>query len=166
MDSNQLIRTNDERIDELEQEMLQSFQTIQCQTEDLFSEGLYTRTIYMPKGSFITSLIHKHEHPYIVSQGIASVWIEGKEVILEAPYRGITRAGTRRVLFIHEPTIWTTVHRVPFLTGYENDLSDEEKKEIIDKIYCYIIEEHQNELLGGVVRNNVVTKKIEENQNY
>ncbi len=161
MDNNNLIRTNDERIDELEHEMLQNFPTIQCQVEDLFSEGLYTRTIYMPKGSFITSLIHKHEHPYIVSKGIASVWIEGKEVVLEAPFRGITRAGTRRVLFIHEATIWSTVHRVPFLTGYENDLPEEEKKEIVDKIYHYIIEEHQNELLGGTVRNNVVTKSIQ-----
>jgi hypothetical protein len=44
-------------------------------------------------------------------QGELSVWHKGIQIQrIKAPYTGITEAGTRRLLFIHEDTIWTTCH--------------------------------------------------------
>lgn len=72
---------------------------------------LYTREIVMPAGSIITSRIHLFEHPFIISQGVVSVWSNecGWETF-RAPYRGVTKPATRRVLYIHEETTWTTFH--------------------------------------------------------
>lgn len=77
-----------------------------------FTPGMYSRTFVMPAGSVYTSKIHKTQHQFIVSAGVCSV----KNVLtnewqhIRAPYIGTTLPGTRRVLVIHEETIWTTFH--------------------------------------------------------
>lgn len=77
----------------------------------LFTPGLYCRTIFMPKGALLTSKIHLTEHPYVILKGRVSVWTEEAGVKhLDAPYMGVTRAGTRRILYIHEDTVWATFH--------------------------------------------------------
>lgn len=77
----------------------------------VFTPGLYTRQIFMPAGTLLTSRIHLFEHPFIISAGVVSVWGDerGWET-LQAPYLGVTKPATRRVLYIHQDTIWTTFH--------------------------------------------------------
>lgn len=75
-----------------------------------FTPGLYSREIYMPKGSLIISRIHMFEHPYVISKGECSVYDGEKVVRLKAPYQGVTKPGTKRLLYIHEDTLWTTFH--------------------------------------------------------
>jgi hypothetical protein len=76
----------------------------------IFTPGLYTRQIFMPAGSLVMSRIHMWEHPFIISQGRVSVYDGAEIVTLTAPHQGITQAGTKRLLFVHEDTIWTTFH--------------------------------------------------------
>ena len=77
-----------------------------------FATGLYIREITMPKGAILTSKIHKVTHPYFVLKGDVSVLTAEKGVVrIKAPYCGITPAGTKRVLHVHEETVWVTVHR-------------------------------------------------------
>ena len=72
---------------------------------------LYTRQIVMPKGAIISSRIHLYEHPFIISAGVLSIWgVENGWQMFKAPYTGITKAGTRRVLYIHEETTFSTFH--------------------------------------------------------
>lgn len=76
-----------------------------------FAPGLYCREIRMPAGSVVTSYIHRHEHPYVVSAGECYVLnAECKWDHIVAPYFGITKAGTRRLLVMVRPTVWTTFH--------------------------------------------------------
>ena len=77
-----------------------------------FTPGLYSREIYMVAGSVLTSRRHRHEHPFVILQGRVSVFNEADNTAVElsAPYHGTTPAGTKRLLFIHEDTIWTTFH--------------------------------------------------------
>lgn len=82
----------------------------------IFTPGLYTRQIFMaasayPVATVVTSRIHLTEHPFVVSKGRLKVWDEemGWQSI-EAPFTGITKVGTRRILIILEDTIWTTFH--------------------------------------------------------
>lgn len=76
-----------------------------------FTPGMYSRSIFMPRGAIVISKIHKTEHQYIVSVGEVAVWIEGVgNQTIKAPYLGITKAGTRRVLIVLEDTVWTTFH--------------------------------------------------------
>jgi hypothetical protein len=76
-----------------------------------FADGLYIRTYTGIKGSIAVSKLHKTNHPYFVMRGDVSVYDGGREVArIKAPYHGITRAGTQRILYFHEETIWITVH--------------------------------------------------------
>lgn len=81
-----------------------------CPLKHTFVDGAYVREIFMPKGTLLTSKIHKITHPYFIMSGDVSVATESGIVRIKAPYHGITLAGTKRLLFIHEDTIWITVH--------------------------------------------------------
>ncbi len=114
----------------------------------IFTPGLYTREIFMPKGSLITSKTHNTTHPFFILQGSAEVWTEeGGVQILEAPYRGITTPGTTRVLLILEDCIWITTHPIASITGEENNLSEEDKLKVVQGIEDIIIEKRTNPLL-------------------
>jgi len=136
-------KTTNEKIDELESAMVNNFPLVECPLIHRFTEGLYTREIFMPAGSLITSKIHKTQHQYCVLKGAVSVWIdEGEEQYIEAPYVGITEPGTRRVLYVWEDCIWITSHPNP----------DNENLEQIEE---RIIEKHDNTLLSDDVKNKL-----------
>ena len=98
------------QLDALEAEMFKLPQ-VHCPLVHRFTPGLYIREIFMPAGSLITSARHLTCHPFVVSKGDVSVYVEGVEVgRYKAPYTGITQPGTRRLLYTHEDTIWTTFH--------------------------------------------------------
>jgi hypothetical protein len=162
-----IIRENDDRLDELEVAMLENFEPVHCLTTHKFTDGMYIREIFMPAGSLITSKIHKTEHPYIVSYGKVAVSIDGDDWNeITAPYTGITIPGTRRVLYIIEDCIWTTFHRVDGMTSEYNNLNDEEKEKIVEKIEEKILEPHLNYLIGTDIKTEYLkaleeTKKIE-----
>ncbi len=82
----------------------------ECPLKHTFGDGIYVREIFMPKGMLIVSKIHKHAHPYFVLKGDLTVLTEEGEFRIKAPFSGITPAGTKRVLYIHEDVTWTTVH--------------------------------------------------------
>ena len=75
-----------------------------------FADGLYIREIFMPKGQIISTGIHKIEHPYFVQKGDVSVLTDEGIIRIKAPYNGITKPGTKRLIYMHEDTIWITVH--------------------------------------------------------
>ncbi len=76
-----------------------------------FTPGMYIREIFIPAGTLLTSRVHQTEHPFSISLGDVSVFTLGGAVSrLKAPYTGITKPGTRRMLYAHENTIWTTFH--------------------------------------------------------
>ena len=88
-----------------------------------FTPGLYCREYRMAKDSLVISRIHMFEHPFIISKGDVSVY-DGREVVrLKAPYQGITKPGTKRILYCHEDTIWTTFHVTDKTTIEELDPS-------------------------------------------
>ena len=118
----------------------------------------------MPKGSLLTSKIHNSNHPYTISKGVALVQIDAGEWIeLSAPYTGITLAGTRRVLFIEEDCIWTTYHPLEDMKLTYNDLTEEEKQNIVDEIENEIIEPHQNCITGTNIHLDY-KEKIDKNK--
>ena len=80
-----------------------------CPLKHSFVDGAYVREIFMPAGMFFVTKIHKKTHPYFVLKGKVSVLIDETEII-EAPFSGITQAGTQRIIYTHEDTVWITVH--------------------------------------------------------
>lgn len=76
-----------------------------------FTDGMYIREIQIPAGTMLTSMTHKTQHPFVISQGSVKVTSdnEGSE-IYEAPYTGITEPNTRRALHALTDVVWTTFH--------------------------------------------------------
>jgi len=84
---------------------------VECPLVHRFSDGMYIREIHMPAGIIVTSRTHKTQHPFVISKGVVEVIKEdGSREVLQAPYTGITEAGTRRILIIHADTVWSTFH--------------------------------------------------------
>jgi hypothetical protein len=84
------------------------------ETTHNFADNVYTRTVFMKAGSLITGKIHKLDHVVVIQQGSATVISEefGKKLI-HAPMVFVSRPVVKRMLFIHEDMIWTTVHQNP-----------------------------------------------------
>lgn len=73
-------------------------------------DGIYVRRIFMPAGFILTSKIHKKTHPYFILEGEVEVLTEQGMQRIKAPYFGITKAGTKRVILTHSDCIWMTCH--------------------------------------------------------
>lgn len=139
-------------IDEL-QATLSAMPEAKCDLKHTFTPGLYSRRLTMPVDAIIVSKIHKTEHQFEVSKGIACVKINDDDwEIIEAPYQGITKPGTRRVLVIVEECTWTTYHPTDVVPEGK---SDEEIQKAVDKVEDIIMEKHE---LSG---NNIVSQQIE-----
>jgi len=97
-------------IADLEAEM-KRFPAAVCPVTHRFTPGIYARTTLLPAGTLLTSMEHKTEHPFVITEGRIGV-TSGNEgqVIYEAPYIGVTKPGTKRVLYAFEDTVWTTFH--------------------------------------------------------
>jgi hypothetical protein len=90
---------------------LLNYPPAECPLIHRFTPGMYIREIHMAKGTLLTTLLHLTTHPFFVLKGDVSVWYHDMPVQrYVAPYTGITQAGTRRMLFAHEDTVWTTCH--------------------------------------------------------
>ncbi len=107
--------------------------------EEALTPGIYTRELTMPEGSLVFSRIHMETHPFMIVSGKVSVY-DGEGVqVLEAPYKGVTRAGTKRVLYVHENTTWITFH--------PTDLEVLEGINEGNTITCDTFEEYESHLL-------------------
>ena len=124
--------STDEKIDRLELWMCGNGLLVDLETYHVFTPGLVSRTIFMPKGTFLTSRIHRHDHQYAIVSGACSVFIDGVGVeYLEAPYVGTTKSGSRRVLYIHEDTVWVTFHPSQTLTVEDFEAEAFEDRKIL-----------------------------------
>lgn len=84
---------------------------VNCPLYHRFTPGLYIREIFVPAGTLLVTKIHKTEHPFVMTKGRVAVWTEESGVAqLTAPHLGITKAGTRRIIYIHEDCTWLTFH--------------------------------------------------------
>lgn len=137
--------------------LMQDLEKVDCPLTHRFCNGLYIRQVFMKKDTFVTSMVHKTTHPFFVLKGSVSVFSENDgEQIIDAPYIGETKPNTRRMLYMHEDTIWVTVH----ITDIKpKDDSEESVLEAVELITEDIIEKYENELIGGHYKNNALIKK-------
>ena len=98
-----------------------------CPVKHSFGEGCYVREWNSPAGMLVVSKVHKIAHPFFVLKGVISVATEDGVEKIEAPHYGITPAGTKRVLYVHEDTQWVTVHVTD-----QTDLGEIEKEIIAE----------------------------------
>lgn len=85
-----------------------------CPLKHYFTDGIYTREIFIPKDTMLTGKIHLHEHPNFLVKGRVRILTEdGGYEEYSAPKFMISKAGTKRALLTLEDTIWITIHHNP-----------------------------------------------------
>jgi hypothetical protein len=148
-------RTNDLRIDQLEAAIIDNLPAIDCPVKHLFAKGMYIREIFIPAGVLATSKIHKTQHPFTISKGKVLISDgDGTWVKREAPFTGITKAGSRRVVAVIDDCTWTTYHAYRSITGQENEFSLPDQLKIVDRIESRIIIKHTNKVLNNIKKQN------------
>jgi hypothetical protein len=75
-----------------------------------FADGVYAREILLPAGTVVIGKIHKFGHINVISEGHVSVLTEFGVDELFGPCTFISKPGTKRVVYAHESTVWTTFH--------------------------------------------------------
>lgn len=158
-----MVLSKDEQMDNLQIELAERYEKVECPLKHVFLKGVYIRQIFMPavtinsqgeaKGTVIMSKVHGTTHPYIVTEGEAAVYNKADEFlgIITAPYIAMTIPGTRRILQIMEDCYWLTVHILPYITGEENGWSDKKKSKLLERIEKDIIESKDMKLTGNEV---------------
>lgn len=99
------------------------------ETKHEFADGLYMRSVIVPKGQLFVTKLHKKAHPLFILKGEISILTEEGVCRVRAPYYFITKAGTKRIIYVHEEVIGMTVHATN-----ETDL-DKIEEEVIAKDY-------------------------------
>ena len=74
--------------------------------------GLYGRSLLIPKGTVATGYIHKHEHIAILLDGEVSVMLESGLQHVTAPMVVVSPPGVKRAVYAHKDSIWFTCHKV------------------------------------------------------
>lgn len=80
-------------------------------TTHSFADGQYIREIYNPADAIIITKIHKKNHPFFLLEGKMTIITLEETITIEAPHYGVTKAGTKRIIYTHEPCRFVTVHR-------------------------------------------------------
>tara|TARA_Y100001938_G_scaffold132934_1_gene191718 strand:- start:131 stop:733 length:603 start_codon:yes stop_codon:yes gene_type:complete len=75
-----------------------------------FADGCYVREIFNPAGELLVTKIHKKEHPFFLMKGKMSILTEDGVKHIQAPHHGITKPGTKRIIYTHTDCVFVTVH--------------------------------------------------------
>lgn len=75
-----------------------------------FSQGVYGRELFIPKGVTLTGKIHKYSQLNILVCGELSVLTEDGIKRVKPPFIVVSPPGTKRIAYAHEDSIWLTVH--------------------------------------------------------
>lgn len=112
--------------------------------EHFFAPGLYARQLTLQPGTLATGRVHKTCHLTTLSEGEVTVWGDDlSPVRIKAPHTFLSPAGTRRMVFCHERTVWTTYHPTELtdLGALEAALTEAPANPLLPPAYLAAIQE-------------------------
>jgi len=101
-------------------------------TEHTFMDGVYTRKLFIKKGTIILGKIHLKECTNIIASGDCTVLTETGCKRVKAGFVGVSPKYSQKLVYAHEDTVFINV----FLTN-ETD---------IDKVEAELLSEDYNDL--------------------
>ena len=102
-----------------------------CPVKHTFSDGIYVREMFVPKGMMLVGKIIKQTHHIFLMSGRIAIITEDGEKIMEGPCSIVAKGGTKRVGYALTDVVWINVH--PNTTDTK-DL-DKLEKEVIAEDY-------------------------------
>lgn len=98
-----------DKIDALQAFMLEQEQA-ETPVRNVFSGGVYARELFIPKGTLLIGKVHMTEHLNICLQGdLTFLTVDGPQRI-KAPAMFSSPAGTKKLAYANEDSIWVNVH--------------------------------------------------------
>lgn len=132
------------------------FPQVEMPTKHYFAPGAYVREIFMPAGTYVIGKIHKTEHFNIIQKGRLSLVNEdGSSTELSGPTTFVSKAGVQKAMYIHEDTVWSTVH----ITNERN--MEALEAEIIESDPSYHLVDRTAERLGIEQAATLEQKQLE-----
>lgn len=107
-----------------------------------FADGCYIREITNPADELLVTKIHKKEHPFFLMEGDMSILTEKGIKRIKAPHHGITKVGTKRIIYTHTKCVFVTVHATEL-----TDVDEIEKEVIAEGFYDPVVTLSDIELL-------------------
>jgi hypothetical protein len=89
-----------------------------------FTDGIYIRQMSMKKDSFVIGKIHRHNHVWFLLTGEISVADENNTVDHIAPCYVEAPAGSKRMIYAHEDSVWVNIHANPTNTRDLQELEE------------------------------------------
>jgi len=121
---------------------------IECPLEQQFVPGMWIRERAVPAETLFTTFTWKISHPFYCSMGELLIWDEKTGwQHFKAPCRGLTLAGTKRIVYAITDVVWTTFHSASFIKGEEDNLPEKAKNKLIKKLENIWLEKYQNSYL-------------------
>lgn len=93
----------------IESKML-SFPQVEFPLKHYFSKDVYAREMSAPAGALIVGKIHKLKNMSILSKGSVSILSVDGFMQVSAPYTFVSSPGVKRLIYVYEDVVWTTVH--------------------------------------------------------
>lgn len=110
---------------------------VECPVNHHFSDGVYTRETFMPKGTFALGKKHRFKTINIIAKGKLSIYNGENSPILhvEAPYTFVSDAGVQKMAYFHEDTVWLNCHPTSStdLEEIESIFIDSDTKDILEE---------------------------------
>ena len=101
--------THRNKMELLEESILNSGAMIELECKHYFAHGTYTRELYLPKHTVLTGRIHLNSTINIITKGKIKAISEEGEYDIEAPYTFVSGAMVKKAGFTLEDTIWINV---------------------------------------------------------
>lgn len=92
-------------------EMLNSPDLVSLPFTEALVDGLYTRTVFIPKGCELVGKIHRRPCVNIVAKGDITIMTETGYMRVQAGYTVTSPAGIQKIGYAHEDTIFINVFR-------------------------------------------------------
>ena len=132
-------------VDHVEKHSIDTLPQLELPITHRFAPGQYSREMFAPAGTILTSKIHAHEHFFFLMQGKILVMEESGSRLISAPYHGISKAGARRIGLVLEHVVWTTVHNSDLVE--DKEYSEDEMRELAEQVENEVIVPRTNKLI-------------------
>lgn len=94
-----------------------------------FSDGIYTREMFLPKDTFAIGKIHKIDHTWFLLKGSLLIATQDGVEKVVAPFQGNSKAGVKRAVYVLEDSIFVNVFPN---SGNVKDIDELEKTFVVE----------------------------------
>jgi hypothetical protein len=91
--------------------LMKAMPQVDSPAEHYHLEGVYCRSLFIPKGCLLTGKIHNHESIGILAQGTLRITNGETSTVVTAPYITVDKPGIKRLGYAETDCTFITVHR-------------------------------------------------------